>query len=773
MNISGAGTQLPPSDVKKETRQASGTLPEAAKVVTTQSRTVSVVEVEEDACRKSDTAAAQPPQPSNRKNMKKTRRSFDLSSTVGRDKTEAELMLNSVKTVRKLGDRAEAANGEIVQFRIDSRDQPDKLLHFWQAGGPGMKFSDLAQECYEFCNRTTDEELFSPSVSERVRLRGAARDTYFSGKCCILNLLGNYNGVGAECAGIGLLSSLPEAIQSGFTGKGLDRDSLGEGLSTTIIMFLDSLKYLENYLNILKKESHASSEDLQQVEDKMRALVSACYRQIGGLLCIAQEAITNLHTSGKPCAKAFPGEPLEQAFSLVNRFYGHFARTDQGKTNEWLSADRFFKVPQSVEGACIAWCYRVVAGFVSGHFEMAQSSMKALAELCKLPETERVTAYTHFQQKALIPEACVKVVCDLSLMISRRLPKHNVTDIVQVQKMRKLAVDYLADVKCWWSKMYPPGTDKEGDIRHHQLDKLSAELEAEIEGTVKRALAALEMMCKIKQVRKKKKPDINPLDLIGGFVELEKPETEPETEPEPGATVAKISADVAAKRDNQENLKKAVKYLRENKLKDGRRLFLGVAASNSENTTTEQRIWANYGLVDVHKTMAQQAFEKCQRPIRFLQAYEACLKENQLPDIQEGQQFKPEVEAFKEAFGIFSINMSIMNSYIQDLSKILLSEDTSLIKEDDLHLSLDMIKTECCGCIRTLNEFAARLEEICQRRKTLLSQPGFQGRGAASTPYDYKGSLQTVAKSQEKLEKLLTELESEFESHYQALASSD
>ena len=79
-----------------------------------------------------------------------------------------------------------------------------------------------------------------------------------------------------------------------------------------------------------------------------------------------------------------------------------------------------------------------------------------------------------------------------------------------------------------------------------------------------------------------------------------------------------------------------------------------------------------------------------------------------------------------------------------------------------------MMKTECCEYIRTLNEFALRLEEICQKRKALLSQAAFQG-GAARIPYNYENSLKNVAKSKDSLEHLLTELESGFESHCQAL----
>ena len=122
--------------------------------------------------------------------------------------------------------------------------------------------------------------------------------------------------------------------------------------------------------------------------------------------------------------------------------------------------------------------------------------MKALSGL-------RFPAYANFQQKNPVPVEMVRAACDLSLLMSRSLPEQ-VTDIIQVQQMRKQAMTYLADVQCWWSKLYPPGTNQESDTRHHQLKKLYGELESEIEGTIQRALAALDMMGKIKRQEKRK-----------------------------------------------------------------------------------------------------------------------------------------------------------------------------------------------------------------------------------------------------------------------------
>ena len=775
MDISGAGRQPSPTDVRNNTEQASG----ASAVATVLSKTVSVVE---EPYRKAEVPSELHPQSSHKKKKKAKGKvtptpkptegatALDLSSRVARDKAEAQLMYDSVLTVRGLGERAQEANRELYQFETASPGSEKLPLFMDSDSGLAVKLSGLAQECADFCESTADAELFSSSISHRVKLRAGAREIYFEGKCRALIFLGNYNGISVQSMGAALLTILPYAVQAAFLPEQIGRDTLGQRYSETIVMYLDSLKYFNDYLDILHRESPATPADKKMLRQKMSRMVNLCYRQASGLLCVAQDKIAEMQDSKNELAVHFPGEPLQQAFKIMHTFYGHFAKTSQGKRNEWLWGDRFFIAPESPEEACTAWCFRTIAGIVSGHFDMAQSSMKALSDLCRLPEDEGIPAYADFQKKKSAFAQSFTVACGLSMMISRTLPVQVQNEgILEVQRMRKMAMDYLADVKCWWTRVYPPGTDREGDARHHQLDQLISELEKEVEGTVQRALAVLATMSKVKKARKK--PDINLQGLIDKFERAEVTDREPEPE---AAKAVEIPAHVVARQKNQEDLKQAAEYLQKGKFSESRKLFSRVANSNPQNTTTEQRIWANYGVVELQKKLAKGAFDNCSLHIEFLQGYEASLKQNRLPDFHEGRQFQPELVAFREEFKRFSINLSIMNSYIQGLSKILLTEDTSLIQESDLHLSLDMIKTECCAWIQTLNEFAERLDDICERRKALLLQAGTQGRAAGSTPFNYKKEvLDKVAGCLKNLGGLLTEFESGFESHCQAVASGD
>ena len=679
----------------------------------------------------------------------------DISTQKGRVTTEIKLRFKRAKDAYELGQEADHATQRLLKFKESCQNAPDKEAQFWAPGGLGTELESIKKKCWAIYLCENPNAPLAEGIAN-IQCKPKLKKAYDDARARAISFLGSYSCVSAESTATTLLGHARASISQEFSGTAKTREYLGKVFNHVASDFITGLTC---FTHCQKLSDCLDGENTRKLKAKIACVMPIFYIKVASLYTNSHMAIAQVKEK-HPQTKAFPADTASETLKLLQTIFKGFNGDTSDKA--LLEADQYFAVSpedkRKPEVAIELYCSRILMGAISGQFELTRTSMRDMARFC----TETCQ---HEKELAEPKSKCLDfpaAVLDVSLLIATQLSKQE-GNVINIQTMRLKAIDLLTNLKTCWETFYPaPKRNSSPRERRRKLDTLLSQIQKDMNGTVKRAIKALEAVTKLKQASSTpKKTTVRSAGTVVSSL------CESEITPFPQDDTARATASPPlterAIKINWETLKEAAEKIKSDDRKDCFRLYQQVLNCAAQNSTPEQRVLAHYGTVELYFMQATEAYHTCQQSFTFLNKYFKALQEPNLPSSREGKQFQEMVQSFRNHFQEFSINIALVSRFQKNLEKEVLLSDSELADNQDLQEGFHWIKEDCCEYIRKLNEPATALPAICELRKKRLQGMQASQQSEDKQPYSYEDALKGISGYKQSLNNLLPSFEQGFE----------
>lgn len=694
-----------------------------------------------------------------KKKKKKTDQSCDLRTQRGRAIIDADMKLNMMSEVGLLAKEADEATEKLLQFDKLCSKRPEQKGRFHQPRELAEILAPIKTRCSRICDDSGPYGDLSQGVDSRVQITAPSQKIYNSDRARLFTFLAYYNRTSAKCHGANILRQILYAISSNFSEQGNDKKNLGASFRIMMVEYSQSLSCFTQNLTLLEKNQEISRKTRKELKGGINSVAKEFYLHIALLYTSCKQAFETIRSQPMSYPSNSTKTDNEKALTLLQTLYSSFAPTDEGKA--FLTTDKHFVIPNLDEGDTTIedivhfCCIRVIVGVIASQFEMVSSSMCILAKSCH-------SAQHCIQRRLLWADPMMDfptIALELSLLAAQQLP-HGSYTIIDIQKKRQQALDFLDNVQVFWSYFYPKSaTNTDGDEQQIRLMNVYEKIKKGRDETIQRAIKALDAMERSHPPKK-----VKPAEVAGELViklceslNADKTDQEEEAVGASGLSVAE-QAHIA----NWKLLQEASENLKTTNTSTSFRNYLQITSCTPENALPEQRLLAIYGLIEFYQLKMEESYNICLSHTSFLQSYYSKLQQQQLPSPKEGTIFSTKVENFLGAFQSFVMDIDSINRKQKELEKILLLEESRISDDIELHNSLESIRVDCHSKTQELNNYVCELPDICHLRKWTLSNLPIPFNPVKKSSYDYEKALSAIKESNKSLTQTLTELETGF-----------